>query len=112
MIEIYEKWARPDADGSLETAWNAVVTALLGTQGEHKATLGSEKVTFRAFGSKAEAFFALNWAGTSKLEGLPTHRGGVLTDVSNGAVSPIAPGADHINLSGAAGDLFKVEIWF
>lgn len=117
MIEVYEKWAKPEADGAMDTAWNAVVSALVGMQGEQKATLGAEKVTFRAYGNKAEAFFALNWSGTTDLEGLPangsgSHRGGVLTDVSNGTISEIAPGAAKITLSGAAGNLFKVEIWF
>ena len=117
MIEVYEKWAKPEADGAMDTAWNAVVSALVGMQGEHNASLGAEKVLFRAFGNKAEAFFALNWTGTSTLDGLPsngkgTHRGGIVTDVGNGTLYQIAPGAKQVTLSGASGDLFKVEIWF
>lgn len=120
MIEIYEKWAQPEAGGAMDTAWNAVVSALKGRWGEQRATLTDANgetfpVVFHGVGYMATAYFRLPAAGAYTLAGIPARKYGLIHDVDAGTETVFeADGALPISISitGAKNALFKVEILF
>ena len=130
MIAVYEKWARPDADGDMDTAWSTIVRALLGKWSTERCTLSSSgdfagAVNFHGFGVKSEAFFSLPVSGSFDLalpgagnhRGDAPHRGGFVLylgaagQTNTPTAEPIAAGAKTVTVTGAAGDAFKIELW-
>lgn len=124
MIGIYDKWARPDADGDMDTAWSTIVRALLGKWSTERCTLSSSgdfavAVNFHGFGVKSEAFFSLPVSGSFDLAlpGAGNHRGGVVLylgaagQTNTPTAEPIAAGAKTVTVTGASGDAFKIELW-
>lgn len=124
MIAVYEKWARPDADGDMDTAWSTIVRALLGKWSTERCTLSSSgdfagAVNFHGFGVKSEAFFSLPVSGSFDLAlpGAGNHRGGFVLylgaagQTNTPTAEPIAAGAKTVTVTGAAGDAFKIELW-
>lgn len=125
MISIIEKWALPDADGDHESAWSAVIRALLGKWGRERCALIDDgvrvgSVTFHGFGAVATAFVKLPHAGSFDVA-LPAggkHTGGVVK--SHGAVGswsagtayPFAAGTKTVTINGPDGDVFEIVVWF
>ena len=129
MSGIYDKWAKPDADGDFDVAWAAIVRALLGKWSTERCALksGDDRVgdvVFHGFGAKAEAYFTLPSGGTFALD-LPNanakrggnYRGGFVLylgadgSINTASAAPIAAGAKTVNVSGVVGDHVKIELW-